>query len=299
MRRIELYQTMLDNSTAIIWCRSHGLLASQFKCQICDAEMKLATDGCEDGEIWRCRRIIRGERHEAKISIRRGSIFWGSNLPIRKIMFLIYEWAVNSSVTAVEYELQLDERTVLHWFETFRGIASWLVDTRLSQQIGGLNDFVEIDECQIGRRKHHRGRCPREVWLFGGVVRGSAPLSLFIQAVRKRDRATLQPIICERIHCESTIVSDGWGAYAGLQDDGFIHRVVNHSTSFVSPINGTIHTQNIENMWRCLRRFLNAKTAYSRAHLDSYIQEFVFRKAYVDAFETIVSAIEEKFTVVF
>ena len=40
-----------------------------------------------------------------------------------------------------------------------------------SKKIGGLNEIVEIGECQIGRRKYHRGRAPNEIWLFGGINR--------------------------------------------------------------------------------------------------------------------------------
>lgn len=258
--------------------------------------MNLSADGCSDGKIWRCRRTVAGVRHENKTSIRKGSIFGNSHISIRKVLYLLYEWAANTSVASTAYELSLDEETVMEWFKRFREIAGAFTENRINRQIGSTNDIIEIDECQIGRRKFHRGRRPREVWLFGAVVRGSVPLRLVIESVRKRNRATLIPIIRDRVAAGATIVSDGWAAYEGLQEMGFTHLVVNHSTSFVSPENPEAHTQNVENLWRCLRRFLNSKTAYSRRHLMSYVQEFVFRKSFIDIFETMISAIEEATT---
>ena len=113
--------------------------------------------------------------------------------------------------------------------------------------------------------------------------------------MRKRNAATLIPIIQERISRNARIISDGWRAYSGLRALGFNHEVVNHSVNFVTPEDSTVHTQNIENLWRCLRRFLNGRTSYSRQHLRSYIAELTFKRLYVDHFDTIVSAIELKF----
>jgi len=187
--------------------------------------------------------------------------------------------------------------TIVSWFQTFRMIASLYATERLPQQIGGPEEIVEIDECQIGRRKHHRGRLPNEVWLFGAIVRGAFPPRICIQQVPRRNRQTLEPIIEQCIHRSSHIISDGRAAYSRLLAQGFNHSIVNHSENFVSPSDPVAHTQNIENLWRCLRRFLNNRSSYSREQLPSYIQEFIFRKCFINPFETMLSAIEEQYHV--
>jgi transposase-like protein len=93
----------------------------------------------------------------------------------------------------------------------------------------------------------------------------------------------------------SQVISDGWAAYSGLQALGFNHSVVNHSENFVSPNDPMVHTQNIENLWRCLRRFLNSRSSYSRDHLTTYLWEFTFRKCFPNTFETMISAIEAQY----
>ena len=126
--------------------------------------------------------------------------------------------------------------------------------------------------------EYHRGRRGHEVWLLGIVVRGSNPQRVYIQDVRKRKRQTLEPIITHRVNIASRVITDRWRAYTGLGLLGYRHSVVVHDTNFVSPEDPVIHTQNVENMWRCLRRFQNRRCSYSRRHLMSYVSELVFRK---------------------
>jgi hypothetical protein len=297
MRRLELYNAITNNAAAVEWARMKGLLAVNFHCPICRNDMKIMPHKCVDEQIWQCRKMANGTRHDSKMSIRHNSVFSGSNLSIRDIIFVLYEWVVCTSVEKTAFELGLSVPTVILWFKTFRETANWFVEQRVDRQIGGQGEIVEVDECQIGRRKHHRGRQPNEVWFFGAIVRDAIPEQLVIQPVRKRDRSTLEAIIQSRIHVLSRIVSDGWGGYSGLRELGLEHSVVNHSENFVSPTDPTVHTQNIENLWRCLRRFLNSRTAYSRKELASYVQEFIFRKTFVNHFETIISALEAKYPV--
>jgi hypothetical protein len=88
------------------------------------------------------------------------------------------------------------------------------------------------------------------------------------------------------------IMSDGWGAYSNLIEQAYTHSVVNHSQNFINPSDNNVHTQNVENLWRCFRRFLNAKGTRTRKHLPEYIQEFTFRKLAIDPFDIILSEVQ-------
>jgi hypothetical protein len=50
-----------------------------------------------------------------------------------------------------------------------------MIDSFVLEPIGGENSIVEIDECQIGRRKYHRGRLANEVWGYLAVSLGTRP----------------------------------------------------------------------------------------------------------------------------
>ena len=120
-------------------------------------------------------------------------------------------------------------------------------------------DTTLIDpECQVGRRQHHRGRIPQEVWVLSGLmdwcvgalVHESNPLCFFLQIVRRRNRQTLISVIQAGVNAESRLITDGWGAYVDLRHSGFgfDNHVVNHSENFVDPVDASIHTQTIENL---------------------------------------------------
>ena len=266
---------------------------TSIKCPQCASEMKEVMDACTDGRCWRCRRQFQGMRHSQKLSVRHGSIFAQSHLSIREILYLLYEWSVSTSIQQSAYQLNLSERTIVSWYKTFRELAGKMINKWQPVLLGQSGDIVEIDECQIGRRKHHRGRKPNEIWIFGGILRASNPSTFFIEIVKRRDRTTLTEVIRRRINPQVRIVSDGWKAYSHLCSDGFSHSIVNHSEEFISRHDANVHTQNIENLWHCLRRFLNSKEAYKRRHIKSYIQEFIFRKLYPDHFEALLSAIAD------
>ena len=126
-------------------------------------------------------------------------------------------------------------------------------------------------------------------------MHGSNPVRCFLEIVESRSAETLLGVIQRRVHPNSNICTDGWAAYNGLQSLGYTHSIVNHCENFVSPLDATTHTQNIENLWCCLRRFLRSKGTYTRRYLGDYISEFIFRKSIIDAFETTLSVMEEIF----
>jgi hypothetical protein len=138
---------------------------------------------------------------------------------------------------------------------------------------------------------------PNEVWYFAAVVRGSNPLCCLVEEVPNRKKRTLMEIIRRRINPLSHIVSDGWGGYVDLHQICARHSVVNHSENFVSPSDNTVHTQNVENLWRCLRRFLSKNGRYAREDLSEYVREFVYRKSFIDPFECLISTIEQQYLV--
>jgi hypothetical protein len=113
-----------------------------------------------------------------------------------------------------------------------------------------------------------------------------------LEIVDSRNRKTLEEVIQRRVDLHSTIVTNQWRSYNHLPSLGCDHIRVNHSKNFVNPDNPQAHTQTIESMWRCLRRFLNTKGSYSRRYLKEYLWEFMFRRGMVvDAFVTFVTGL--------
>ena len=93
--------------------------------------------------------------------------------------------------------------------------------------------------------------------VFGGIERERKKNIVLLtngQKVLQRKKETLIPIIKKYIKPGSVIYSDKWGAYSTLSNHGYTHYQINHSANFVDPQDCSIHTQNIESLWRCFKK---------------------------------------------
>lgn len=77
---------------------------------------------------------------------------------------------------------------------------------------------------------------------------------MFFDPVKNRNKETLTNIIRDHVHPGSIIYTDCWKGYSDLKKY-FIHETVNHSKSFVNPLNG-VHTNTIEGYWSILKKIL-------------------------------------------
>lgn len=299
MRRPDLYPLLSNTAASIDWARDNGLLAKNVKCPTCGNDMKLAKHGGDDHQIWECTRTVDKIRHHKRVSIRDGSIFSGTHITIRTAILLIYEWSRETSVSDCAYDFDLSKKCVVEWFSKMRRIVGKEVkELSQSRLLGSDTDIVEIDEAQIGRRKAHKGRKRKEVWVFGAVIRGTYHRQSFMKIVKNRKKETLQRVTERAINKNvKLLVSDSLASYEGLKDAGYNHKMVNHSKNYISPEDKEVHTQTIESYWKHLRSFLSKKGAYKRGYLVSYLREFIFRRNAPDCFECILSAIQRKFSV--
>jgi len=101
---------------------------------------------------------------------------------------------------------------------------------RNAQKIGGPGTIVELAETCFRKRKNESGQSVRtNQWMCGGIER--ATKSSFLVLVEARNAQTLLTVIQDWIHPGSTIVSDLWGAYGGMENlpQGlyFISRKIN------------------------------------------------------------------------
>ena len=87
-------------------------------------------------------------------------------------------------------------------------------------------------------------------------------------------------------------------AYDCLPDEGYIHLTVNHSLNFLDPAPTGAHTQRLENTRRGIKRSI-PRTGISKDLFGSYLQEWLWRKQYVeDPLGNIIEHIAEVYDVV-
>ena len=154
--------------------------------------------------------------------------------------------------------------------------------------IGGLNEdgtpkVVEIDESKFFHRKYNVGHWRAGHWVFGRVERESG--RCFLVEVPNRRRETLEELIKRWILPGTHIISDGWAAYAHIDEiDGglYSHSFVVHQRNFVSPQNSDVHTNSIDNLWMRAKRKFRRQFGTSDSLFESYLHEFIWRNTIKD-----------------
>ena len=118
-----------------------------------------------------------------------------------------------------------------------------------------------------------------DIWLFGGIERITKKrfvVALTGEIEEKRNKETLVPLILKYIKPGTTIYSDAWGAYRGLGEiNNYTHKVINHNQYFVDPEDSTIHTQNIERLWRDIKEW-SRRPGVRSIYLHQYLARYLF-----------------------
>ncbi|KAG2894400.1 hypothetical protein PC129_g10229 [Phytophthora cactorum] len=191
-------------SETLKWCMSVHLVPSSLLCPKCAKDMSLDVQR----ERWRCARVsCRTER-----SVRTGSFFGKSKLPLRKLVRLICHWEARTPVTKVAEMVGINEQAALQRGRRFPDC--WL--------FGGVD------------RTTNR-------W-FGILTYDDRTKPTLSILIKKHIKAAND--------CSTTIMSDRFVSYVSanthlLRGMNFKHLWVNHSETYMDPVTGA-HTNRVE-----------------------------------------------------
>jgi len=221
--------------------------------------------------IWKCKSCKR------QFSVRTGTIFEDSPIPLDKWMAAI--WLIANSKNGISsYELAralgLTQKST--WFMLHR--------IRLAMQTGTfakMSGHVEVDETFIGGKARNMHLHARHAKITGrggvdktmvvGVLEKGGKVRLSVGADRSAE--ALQGFVRANVSEGSTVATDALGSYIGLDGD-YTHEVVDHAVEYV---NGTVHTNGIENFWSLLKRSLHGTyVSVEPWHLFRYLDERAF-----------------------
>lgn len=159
------------------------------------------------------------------------------------------------------------------------------------ESIRVLDGEVEVDESYFGARFKNRKRTHREKLRRAGEVkrgRGAKGLQqpvfgiyeradglVYIQPVADVTKASLQAVIDGKVSVETTIYSDTWQSYRGLDERFEGHQVVDHRQNEYR--RGRASINGIEGFWAYAKERLLKHHGVSPQNFLSYLKEKEFR----------------------
>jgi transposase-like protein len=218
------------------------------------------------GALYKCGKC------QKQFSVRVGTIFEDSALPLQKWFFAIFILTAHrKGLSSLQLHRDIGVTQKTAWFMLHR--IRYAIKTKSFNK--PLDGIVEADESYVGGKSHGvtgrgaKGMTP----VFGAIQRGG---DVMAQPIKKANAKTIQPIMRKHISPEAVIITDEWHAYRNLEDSFDSHETVNHGNK--EYVRGDIHTNTIENFWSHLKRGLRAiQHAVSKRHLHRYVDEYAYR----------------------
>jgi transposase-like protein len=197
-------------------------------------------------------------------SLRTGTFFEGSRLPLTKWVLAIGLFRIGISARSLARELNVAVRVAWALMHRLRDVVQHDVLMRK------LRGRIEVDETYIGgRHKGKRGRgAAHKTIVVGLKVRGGRVRSLVVPSVATRE---LHAVIRAHVARGARLYTDELPSYRRLRRLGYRHRRVKHNERFVR---GQSHTQAIEGYWGHVKPTLVARhRSVSPRHLPRYLAE--------------------------
>jgi len=268
-----------------------GLIAAEKKCRYCSTFMRIrAMTKNLDGLCWQCVNKEAG-CYGTVLSIRHGSVFYGSRCTLLHLFKLLYLWSESISLKDACRLVAISRNTISGMYARIRAA----IHARMQSEplrLGGPNVIVQIDESLFSHKvKYNRGRAPREqTWVFGLVDTSRAPAIGHMEIVPNRSQDTLLEVIARVCRPGTIIHSDEWRAYRNIHERlRFEHRTVNHSLHFVDPVSG-VHTQAIESYWSRQKLRIKEMKGIKTHLLPEYLSEFMWKDLHFnDRFSALLS----------
>ena len=147
-----------------------------------------------------------------------------------------------------------------------------------------LKGEIEVDETYIGGKNKNRHSKDKVKDAQGRSLKDKTPVFGTLQregfvvayVVTDTKGKTLLPLIYNTVHPNSTIYSDEWYAYNGINKEKFDHQKVYHKKG--AYVIGRRSTNTIEGYWSHLKKMISGTHFWvSRKHLQRYVDCESFR----------------------
>lgn len=241
-----------------------------------------------------------------QFTVRTGTIFEDSNLPLRKWLIAYYLLLCHKKGIS-SYQLAKDIKVTQK--------TAWFVLHRIRYGLGmnedkqELSGNIQLDESFVGGKnknrhidkkvKNSQGRSFKDKTPVMGMLQQQeiiikerahkiladktvkekvivSPSILRCEVIPDTSSESIQPLVHQNVAYGNIVISDEWIGYTGL-DRHYDHRIVDHTKKQFLTDQGD-STNGIEGSWTLLKRcYMGTYHYMSRKHLQKYVDEVVFR----------------------
>jgi transposase len=213
-------------------------------------------------------------------------------------MYLMGSTRCGISAKQIQRETGVTYKTA---WRMFRQIRSLLSEDGL--QLEGST--IEMDEMYHGGKTRRHGGQGRpsinsnKVAVVGMVERNTESRvgRVVARVAPDAKKATLHGLAKEYILPASTVFTDDYVSYDGLEAHGYMHKRIRHSARVY--VSGNVHTQAIEGFWSLVKRgiggiYHNVSAKYLQTYLDEYSFRYNRRDKGNQQFRSILQRISER-----
>ncbi|MBZ5533024.1 MAG: IS1595 family transposase [Acidobacteriia bacterium] len=207
------------------------------------------------------------------ISPMAGTIFEKSSTSLKTwfyAMYLMGSTRCGISAKQIQRETGVTYKTAWRIFRQIR--------TLMSEDIRLEGSTVEVDEMYVGGKSVRLGATAKPKTPVVGVVhRKSGRVIARVKA--DTTKPTLHGFIKEFVLPGSTVFTDDYPSYKGINVRGYQHFRVKHTAKvYVAGSRGQIHTQTIDGFWSLVKNGLRGVYhSVGKNYLQSYLNEYSFR----------------------
>lgn len=220
-----------------------------------------------NGRVFKCKTCRK------QFTVRVGTIFEDSHLPLKKWFLAIYLLtSLKKGLSSIQLAKYLGVTQKTAWFILQR--IRYAVNT--DEFKAPLKNVVEGDETYYGgaKRGSQRGRgAENKSPIFGLIERQGKVICKAVENVKTK---TVMPLIRKYVEVGTSMMTDEYGIYNTLEKNGYKHETVNHGHK--EYVRGDAHTNTIEGYWSHLKKGLDAIYIHvSKKHLQKYCDEYAYR----------------------
>lgn len=264
------------------------VVTEEKRCQNCSGTvvLKICIQNNKKLLLYRCR--VHGCQ-------KRFSLF-RTNIPLPQFLHLLYLLLSGVTYKQLEWWYGFSSATILRAKTALRKCYARYIQDR-PVVLGGIGVTVEIDETVLSRRGIIRSptstsdQTADTVWI-GGAIDNTPQRNFFLIRLANRRVDTLTAAFMGKILIGSVLHSDGYPSYPQTAENlALEHRVVNHTTGFVS--RDGVHTNNQEGFWSHLKSSMRKEHGVHRHNIDEWLNEYTFKRRYL------ICASPEEFSLIF